>query len=187
MLSFKSLKLFIVARIMTISSFFGVLAFYFITSEEVKEFIFGFITASLQMFWLWVVLIIVTFGALSWLSLKLAQGVLPDGNTLQAEEIKPIESVAMPTYIGLFVIALEVSGSLDAERSLAVLFLLLILWGLFERVFYFNPVWLLFKYRFYEARSGDGNTFTVISKQRDLKGARDFNNLRKINEYTYLE
>jgi len=187
MFSLTSLKLFIVYRIMTLSSFFGVLAFYLIASEGAKQIIFQLIPAGFQIFWLWIVLVIVVFGALSRLSLTLAHNVFPNGNTLQAEEIKPIENVAMPTYIGMFVIALEVSGSLNTERSLAILVLLLVLWGLFERVFYFNPVWLLFRYRFYEVRSGDGNTFTIISRRKDLKGAHDFSNLRKINEYTYLE
>jgi len=87
----------------------------------------------------------------------------------------------------MFVIALEISSGLEVEKSIAVLVLLFILWGLFERVFYFNPVWLLFGYRFYEARSEAGNTFTVISRRRNLKGAQAFKNLRKINEYTFME
>lgn len=172
---------------MTLSSFFGVCLFYLVASEEPRKYLIQYLPSFLQNVWMWTLLVVLLFLLLSWLSLQLACKTFPNGNTLDAEQIKPIENIAMPTYIGMFVIALEISGSLNVERSAIVLFLLLILWGLFERVFYFNPVWLIFKYRFYEVKSEAGNTFTVISKQKNLKGARSFSNLRKINEYTYLE
>ena len=171
---------------MTISAFFGVIVFWLISSQALES-MYDTLPAVLQDFWLGVAAIVAVFAVLSWLSLRLARKTFPDGNSLKADEIKPIENIAMPTYIGMFVIALEIGGSLDLQRSSAVLILLLILWWLFERVFYFNPVWLLFGYRFYEAKTVNGNTFTVISKQKNLKGNCDFDNLRKINEYTYLE
>lgn len=108
------------------------------------------------------------------------------GETLDASELKPIESTAMPVYIGLFVIALGL-GTDKLGQAFIVLSVLLVLWGLFERVFYFNPIWLFFGYRFYEVRTKHDNTFTLVTRRADLKGAMEFQDLRRINNYTYLE
>ena len=185
MSSLTSLKLFLVYRIMTLSSFFGVIVFYLVASKSLEAY-YPKLPIFFHNIWVASIFVVLIFGLLSWLSL-LACRIFPSGNTMQSEEIKPIENIAMPTYIGLFVIALEIGGSLSTERSAIVLLILFVLWWLFERVFYFNPVWLLFGYRFYEAKTAEGNTFTVISKSKNLKGQCSFNNLKKINEYTYME
>lgn len=174
--------------ILTLSSFSGVVYFFIVINQFdipyielpvfLKDHSAGFIVKNL-----FIVTVLVAF---SYLSLKLAQLVFRSGETLDASEIKPIESTAMPTYIGLFVIALGLSADKLGEAFI-VLTVLLVLWGLFERVFYFNPIWLFFGYRFYEVRTRHDNTFTLVTKRVDLKGAMEFQNLRRINNYTYLE
>lgn len=188
MFSLQSLWLFVVSRIMTLSAFFGVIVFWLVSGGVVEAiYIHLHIPDSPRNFWIAVGVVAAVFAGLSRLSLWLAGRAFANGNTLNTTEIKPIENIAIPTYIGMFVIALEIGGSLDLRHSLAILVLLLVLWWLFERVFYFNPMWLFFGFRFYEAKTKKGNTFTVISARRNLKGACEFTDLRKINEYTYLE
>jgi hypothetical protein len=174
--------------ILTLSSFSGVLYFFVVINQSdipylelpssLRDHIAGFIIKNL-----FIVTVLVSF---SYSSLKLAQLVFKSGETLDASEVKPIESTAMPTYIGLFVIALGL-GTDKLGEAFIVLTVLLVLWGLFERVFYFNPIWLFFGYRFYEVRTRHDNTFTLVTKRADLKGAMEFQNLRRINNYTYLE
>lgn len=109
--------------------------------------------------------------------------------TIDATEItriRPIESVAMPTYIGLFVISLGIT-SLDVSIAIGVLLILFIFWRFFEKVFYFNPIWGLFGYRFYEIETSGGNTMTLITKKPDLKHKEDLSNLKRINNYTFME
>ncbi len=107
-------------------------------------------------------------------------------DTMVVADIRPLESAALPTYIGLCVITLDLSG-LAVERAGAILLVLYILWWQLERVFYFNPVWLCLGYRFYEVRTSGGNTCVVISRVRDRKNTTSFERLLRINEYTFLE
>ncbi len=123
---------------------------------------------------------------LSRAALWLAIHVFKPGDTLKSAEIRPIEGVAIPTYIGLFVIALELSDA-DTYQATGLLVALFLLWRLFERIFYFNPIWLLFGYRFYEVKTQRSNTITLITKRSNLKGIIDLDQLREINKYTYLE
>lgn len=175
-------------RLLTLSSFSGVIYFFFVINQFDIPYIglpsflkgntLGFITKNAC-----AVVLLVLF---SYLSLQLARRVFRSGETLDASELKPIESTAMPTYIGLFVIALGL-GADKLGEAFIVLTVLLVLWGLFERVFYFNPLWLFFGYRFYEVHTRHDNTVTLVTKRTDLKGAMEFQNLRRINNYTYLE
>jgi hypothetical protein len=107
-------------------------------------------------------------------------------DNIEITRIRPIESVAMPTYIGLFVISLGIT-SFPIVTALTILIILFVFWGFFEIVFYFNPIWIIFGYRFYEAESKNGNTFTLITKQRDLKNELNLNRLQRINNYTFME
>jgi hypothetical protein len=174
--------------ILTLSSFSGVIYFFVVINQfnipyvelpvSLKGNSVGFIVKNIS--------IIVALVAFSYFSLRLARLVFKSGETLDASELKPIESTAMPVYIGLFVIALGL-GTDKLGQAFIVLSVLLVLWGLFERVFYFNPIWLFFGYRFYEVRTKHDNTFTLVTRRADLKGAMEFQDLRRINNYTYLE
>ncbi len=175
-------------RLLTLSSFLGVIYFFLIvTPFDVP---YASLPPSFQANWegyvAKIVFLTVIFVIFSWVTLKIASSVFKSGDTLDVREIKPIESTAMPTYIGLFVIALGLKDDKIAQ-SFVVLAVLLILWGYFERVFYFNPIWILFGFRFYEAKTAQENTFTLITKRQDLKQSQQFNGLRRINEYTFLE
>jgi len=174
--------------VLTLSSFSGVVYFFVVINQfdipyvslpgYAQGYTTGFIIKNVAM--------AAALIGFSYVSLKLAQLVFKSGETLSATELKPIESTAMPTYIGLFVIALGL-GADKLREAVIVLVVLMVLWRLFERVFYFNPIWLFFGYRFYEVRTAHGNTFTLVTKRADLKGAMEFQNLRRINNYTYLE
>lgn len=181
----QALSTFIIARLLTLSSFSGVILFYLLITP-VLDAPFAVFSAIPHAYWIKVVIGIAAFVGISWLFLYWVTNTLRTVDTLDAKEIKSIESVAMPTYIGLFVIALELTDN-PLHEATAVLGLLLILWGFFERVFYFNPIWLIFGYRFYEVKSNRSNTFTLITKQSDLKGEKRFVNLRRLNNYTFLE
>lgn len=181
----QALRTFIIARLLTLSSFSGVILFYLLTTPALDAPV-AVISAIPHAYWIKVVTAIAVFVGLSWFFLQWVKNTLSAVDTLNAKEIKSIESVAMPTYIGLFVIALELTDN-PLHEATAVLSLLLVLWGYFERVFYFNPIWLIFGYRFYEVKSSRNNTFTLITKQSDLKGEKHFINLRRLNNYTFLE
>jgi hypothetical protein len=179
---------FLMKIVLTLSSFSGVLYFYFVINQfnipylkmpaALNQTTSGFTVKNLL-----AVIVLLLF---SYLSLLLAKAVFRPGETLNIKEVKSIEAAAMPTYIGLFVIALGL-GEDKIREGLTILAVLFVLWGLFERVFYFNPIWLFFGYRFYEIRTQQDNTFTLVARKSSLKGEMQLTNLRRINNYTFLE
>jgi hypothetical protein len=114
-------------------------------------------------------------------------------NVLKAEgsisniiRIKPMEGQFLPVYIGLFVIALSFNSSLTIS-SWFLIFVLFILWVSFETVSYFNPFFIIWGYRFYEIETSENITSIVITKKKDVKKITEFNNLTRLNNFTFLE
>lgn len=99
--------------------------------------------------------------------------------------IHPIEHNAIPTYVGLFVISLGIND-LTQLGAIFVLFILFIMWLRFERVCYFNPIWSLFRWYFYEFQTEDG-TYFLITQRKDIKNSGKITNLKRINNYTFME
>ncbi len=129
---------------------------------------------------------ILTFTIFAYITLRLTTYIYSNAETLTIQEEKPIESVAVPTYIGLFVIAIGLQ-ELSQGVGYIVLVILFLFWRRLEKIFYFNPIWLFFGYRFYEVKSGKNNTYTLITKRSKLKGSYSLSKLRRLNDYTYLE
>ena len=86
----------------------------------------------------------------------------------QVTAIRPIENNLTPTYIGLFVIALSIN-TLNFGASLVILLLLFIWWTLFEKMSYFNPLWLILGWHFYEITCSTGSTVFLVTKRKDYK------------------
>ena len=55
-----------------------------------------------------------------------------------------------------------------------------------ERSYYFNLIWL-FRYRYYRVSDDKGNIYIIYSKRKDSKSPIQFNNLRRINNFTFFE
>lgn len=172
---------------LSVSSFSGVLYFYVVTNLDTR--ISNFLIFDwniLSIFWIRHLIYLAIFALFALITLMITERAFPRGDKLQALEVKPIESVAVPTYISMFVIALGLS-TIDNSVSLVVLLILFLFWTRLEKIFYFNPIWLFFGYRFYEIKSSNENTYTLITKKDRLKGKQSQTNLRRLNNYTFLE
>lgn len=173
--------------LLSLSSFSGVLYFFVVTNLDQlisEQVLFG--SNILSNGYFRHVLYLIFFAAFAFITLAITRKAFPKGDSLEVRELKPIESVAVPTYIGLFVIALGLS-EIPMPVPLVVLVVLFLFWTRLEKIFYFNPIWLFFGYRFYEVKSSNDNTYTLITKRDRLKGEQDFNSLRRLNNYTFLE
>ena len=173
--------------LLSISSFSGVLYFYVVTNlddEILKWSPFGWSIFSL--FWIRQIAYVAFFALFALATLMITKRIFKSGDKLEVIEIKPIESVAVPTYISLFVIALGLS-TIETSLSLVILTILFLFWTRLEKIFYFNPIWLFFGYRFYEIKSSNENTYTLITKRDRLKGKQRLSDLRRLNNYTFLE
>jgi hypothetical protein len=178
----KSFISFLVARLLSLSSFFMVIVFYLICTDIPFVSLPPFFGKILTKTTILVAIAMIFACFLIWLVKK----TIKTNETTEVIRIRPIESVAMPTYVSLFVVSLEMASN-SYELSVSILVLLFVFWVFFERVFYFNPIWVIFGYRFYEIESKNNNTFTLITKKQDLKNSQKMSNLRKINNYTFME
>lgn len=93
----------------------------------------------------------------------------------------------MTTFLGLFFVALSIPTK-DGTTFWAV-FLMLNVFIYNSQTIYFNPLLCLFGYNFYEIHTDLGTRVYVITQDKDIKGTSglEFPQLRKINEFTYLD
>ncbi len=187
---FESLKQPVVRLLMSLSSFSGVIYFYIVAKQDVPLVSLNWVALSDEpsvIFILKNVAYIIGFISMSLVALTLVIKAFKGGETMIAKETRPIESVAVPTYIGMFVIAVEIAGIDNVTAGYIILIALFLFWRRIEKIFYFNPVWLIFGYRFYEVKTKDGNAYTLITKRDRLKGGHEFTQLNRINNYTFFE
>ncbi len=106
---------------------------------------------------------------------------------LQSTSVKEIELANnnfLPTYLGYFFVSLGV----DDVPTLVVVFLLIYIFTFLSQTLYFNPIFLLFGYNFYFLKtSGNVKIFLITRKQLKTPGEDGFENLRRINNYTFID
>ena len=90
----------------------------------------------------------------------------------------------MPSYLGYFFVALSIGDM----RVLLVVFCILLVFLLCSQNLYYNPLFLLYGYKFYYVTSKSGMRMFIISK-REIKEAEGlkFSNLRRINNFTFID
>jgi|GEM_PF-2278733 hypothetical protein len=188
--------------ILSISSFSGVILCYLLIRQDIPyvswEMI-GLSPSALIMFVVRNTVCIFGIYGIAYISTYLAKRYFSNTGSFTIAEIKPLESVAVPTYIGLFVVSMGVaSADFDGKMvasgfnmvdavGVVTMLLLFIFWRKIERILYFNPIWLLLKFRFYEIKAEDGGTYTLITRRQDMKNTQYIDSLLRINNYTYME
>lgn len=90
----------------------------------------------------------------------------------------------LPSYLGYFFVALSISDCKTFICVGSVIFIFIY----FSQAQIFNPMFLLFGYKFYVITVENQITFFVISK-KDIMAIKnlEFKNLRRINNYTYID
>lgn len=132
--------------------------------------------------WLLFILVPIILTALSFLiAIKLPK------DRLQSSSVKEIELANnnfLPTYLGYFFVSLGVEDT----STLIVVFLIIYIFTFLSQTLYFNPIFLLFGYHFYFIKtSGNVKIFLITKKQLRTPGDDGFENLRRINNYTFIE
>lgn len=120
----------------------------------------------------------------TWISI-LAIRFLSDEQLSQGRiaTIETANDAFLPSYLGYFFVALSIN---DFNTFLYV-FSLIFIFIFFSKISFFNPVFLLFGYRFFNLTNTDGLKIVVITK-KDLKVPSDveFSALKRINNYTFI-
>jgi len=90
----------------------------------------------------------------------------------------------LPSYLGYFFVALSVGG----WEALCFVYGVLFLFTFLSQALYFNPLFLIFGYEFYNIRTKNGTAIFLISRQK-YKKPDDVEILaaRRINNYTFIE
>ena len=137
---------------------------------------------SIYFSWFLFILIPILLTALSFLvAIKLPK------DRLQSSSVKEIELANnnfLPTYLGYFFVSLGIND----VPTLVVIFLIIYIFTFLSQTLYFNPIFLLFGFHFYFIKtSANVKIFLITKKQLKTPGENDFENLRRINNYTFIE
>jgi hypothetical protein len=132
--------------------------------------------------WVSGILLLLIPVVLSGISILLTLPLSKD-NLENCSEIEEANSSFLPTYLGYFFIGLGV------EKCQQLVFVYSIIW-IFTYVAqtqYFNPIFLLFGYRFYNAKTArETRVFLIVRKCIRRANEANFTNLRRINDTTYI-
>jgi len=130
---------------------------------------------------------IIVFSLIAILIAIFVLGLFKNGSDeLEVKSIQPLEANIVPTYIGLFVIMLGISD-LDLPFQRLIVVFLFAIWLFMERNYYFNLLWVMLGYNYYEVEDGSGVVVTIITREKSLKQKRKFTNLIRLNDFTFLQ
>lgn len=123
--------------------------------------------------------------ALTGLSIALSSKLGRDG--FKAADVVSIEHANnsfLPSYLGYFFVALSVPNC----ETLTFVYLVLFVFTLLSQALYFNPLFLLFGFEFYNITTKNGASIFLISRQR-YKTPKEIEIpvANRINDYTFIE
>lgn len=115
-----------------------------------------------------------------WLSSKLGKSVFKPGDIISIEYAN---NSFLPSYLGYFFVAL----SIDGWETLIFVYILLFIFTFFSQALYFNPLFLVFRYNFYNLTTRNGATVFLISKDNFKKPENIEIDTYRINDYTFID
>ena len=133
----------------------------------------------------WVVALVLVIstigsGALSWFLAKF----LGKENIGKCRDVEQADSSFLPMYVGYFLVAFSVADmhQLFVAFIFISVFLFLVQWQ------YFNVTYLIFGYHCYHVTTDAGTkVFVICRKEIRTPNHLKFNNLRRINNTTFIE
>lgn len=119
----------------------------------------------------------------SFMSTLCFRGLSKDNITL-CNQIENANNAFIPTYLGYFFVGLSV----DSYQLLIFVYTVIFVFVLIGQGQYFNPIYLLFGYKFYNVLTCNGTRLFIIT-QRDIRSINEskFPVLRRINQTTFVE
>ena len=109
---------------------------------------------------------------------------------LESDDLKNIEEIEqannsfLPTYLGYFFVALSISS----VKVLFWIYLLIYIFTFLSSNLYFNPLFLIWGYNFYNITTKNKVKIFLITKRNIRKLEQiSFENLKRINNFTFIE
>lgn len=102
----------------------------------------------------------------------------------EVDSIEHANNSFLPSYLGYFFVALSVSN----WETLGFVYAMLFVFTFLSQALYFNPLFLVFGYEFYNIKTKNGTAVFLISRQKYKKPSEvDIPIARRINNYTFME
>jgi hypothetical protein len=122
--------------------------------------------------------------ALSWICLCLVNHLPLDQIESKIISIDLVNSSFLPSYLGYFFVALSV----PRLETAIIIFVLLFIFTFFSASPYFNPIFLVLGYNFYQVETSRNTKILIISKSQ-IRRPEDaqFHHLYKVNNFTFIE
>ncbi|MGS0534495.1 hypothetical protein [Pseudoalteromonas sp. SaAl2] len=90
----------------------------------------------------------------------------------------------LPSYLGYFFVALSISN----WETLGFVYGVLFIFTFLSQALYFNPLFLLFGFEFYNIKTTNGTAIFLISRNKYKKPDEiDIEKAYRINNYTFIE
>ena len=135
---------------------------------------------NLMSYLIYVLIILLLTKFSIWVSSKLGKDPFESGQILSIEYAN---NSFLPSYLGYFFVALSISD-LD---TLIFVYALLFVFTFFSQALYFNPLFLVFGYSFYNLTTKNGAKIFLISKT-EFKLPKDIEiETNRINNYTFID
>ncbi len=120
-------------------------------------------------------------GASIILSRKLGKDSFKKGSI---DSIEHANNSFLPSYLGYFFVALSISG----WEALWFVYFVLLAFTFLSQALYFNPLFLVFGYEFYNIRTKNGAAIFLISRNKYKRPDEiDIAVAHRINDYTFIE
>jgi hypothetical protein len=115
------------------------------------------------------------------LSSKLSRDCFQSGTIVSIEHAN---NSFLPSYLGYFFVALSVGNG----ETLAFVYIVLFVFTYLSQALYFNPLFLLFGFEFYNITTKNGAAIFLISRQQfKTPGDINISTAYRINNYTFIE
>lgn len=102
----------------------------------------------------------------------------------EVESIEHANNSFLPSYLGYFFVAL----SIDNLETLCFVYGVLFIFTFLSQALYFNPLFLLYRFDFYNIRTKSGTAIFLISKGNYKKpGEINIAKAHRVNNYTFIE
>lgn len=98
--------------------------------------------------------------------------------------VEEANSTFLPSYLGYFFVALSVNST----ETMIFVYLIVFVFTFFSQTLYYNPLFLLFRYKFYYITTTNNIKLFIISK-REISTTEGtvFPELRRINNTTFID
>ncbi len=121
---------------------------------------------------------------LSGICLMLSRFLPRETMTGDIKEVELANNSFLPSFLGYFFVALSVADN----TTLIVAMLIIFIFTYHSQILYFNPLFLVFGYKFYYITKNNGMKLFVITKKsiKSINGLK-FDSLKRINDYTFID